>query len=136
MKIRYWICEDVYAWNPSIGLGGCDKDFKIDEWLKNCNCIKSLVDDLVVTCDEVVDTPKSTPISPSDGINYCLIHVVLLSIVGFLLFLAIVVKYYMKHGLIISRLLSYSLEISRLREINIKKLYVLLFRRYNQYRKS
>ena len=31
IPIRYWICEDVYAWNPSIGLGGCDKNFKIDE---------------------------------------------------------------------------------------------------------
>ena len=32
--------------------------------------MKSLADDLVVTCDEVADTPESVPVNPSDGINY------------------------------------------------------------------
>ena len=54
--------------------------------------MKGIVDDLVGTCNEIVDTPES-PINPSDGINYQLIVVVLLSVVCLLLFVAIVVKF-------------------------------------------
>ena len=58
--------------------------------------MKSLADDVVVTYDEIVDTPKSAVINPSDGINYWLIAVILLAM-GCLLFLVfIVVKYYMR----------------------------------------
>ena len=37
----------------------CDKDYEIREYLKNCECVKSLADDLVVTYDETEDRPKS-----------------------------------------------------------------------------
>ena len=55
--------------------------------------MKSLVDDLVVTCDRIADTPKSAVINPSDGINYWLIAVVLLSVACLLLLVVIVVNY-------------------------------------------
>ena len=32
----------------------------ISEYLKDCTCMKSLVDDLVVTWDEIVDTPDTS----------------------------------------------------------------------------
>ena len=77
------------------------------EYLKDCEYITSLVDDLVVTCDEVENIPKSTSISPSNGINYWLIAAALLAIACLLLLLAITVKYHMKSGLTISCLLLY-----------------------------
>ena len=70
-------------------------------------CMKNLVDDLVVTCDEVVDTPEATSIDPNDKTNHCFIVVVLLAIVGLLLLVVIVVKYYMKRVLTISCLWPY-----------------------------
>ena len=39
---------------------------KIVRYLTDCESMKCLVDDLVVTCDDIVDTP----ISLTDGINY------------------------------------------------------------------
>ena len=63
--------------------------------------MKSLADDVVVTCDEIEDTPERASINLSDGINYWLISVVLLSITYLLLLMAIIVKYYMKLGLTI-----------------------------------
>ena len=55
--------------------------------------MKSLVDDLVVTCDRIADTPKSAVINPSDGINYWLIAVALSSVACLLLLVVIVVNY-------------------------------------------
>ena len=37
----------------------CDKDYEIREHLKNCECVKSLAGNLVVTYDETEDKPKS-----------------------------------------------------------------------------
>ena len=59
---------------------------------------KSCVDYVVVTCDEIEDTPESAVINPSNGINYCLITVVLLATACLLLLLVVIVKYYTKHG--------------------------------------
>ena len=42
--------------------------------------MKSLADNVLVIWDEVVDTTKSAVINPSDGINYCLIAVILLAL--------------------------------------------------------
>ena len=47
--------------------------------------MKSLVDDAVVTCGEIQDTPRSVIIIPSDEINYWLNAVFLLAIVCLLL---------------------------------------------------
>lgn len=68
--------------------------------------MKSIVGDLAVTHDEIADTPDSILINPSDRVTYQLIDLALLSIAGLLLFVTIVVKYYVKHGLTISYLLS------------------------------
>ena len=51
----------------------CDKDCEIGEYLKDCECMDSLVDDIVVTCDEIEVTPGSATINPSNGINYWLL---------------------------------------------------------------
>ena len=67
--IKHRACEEGYTWNPSICACECDKDCDIGEYLKYCECMKSLHDDLVVTCNEIEDTPKTTPINDSDEIN-------------------------------------------------------------------
>ena len=59
--------------NPSTFACDCDKDFKIGEYLKDG--LNSLADNLVVTCDEIADTPNSVVINPSNGINYWIIAV-------------------------------------------------------------
>ena len=51
----------------------------MDEHLKDCAYIKSLVDDLVVAYDKIEDNPESASINPSKGISYWLIAVVLLA---------------------------------------------------------
>ena len=68
-------------------------------------CVKSLVDDLVVTCDQFENIPESAVINPSNGINYWLLAVVLLAITCILLLVVKIVKYYMKPELTISYLL-------------------------------
>ena len=69
--------------------------------------MKSVIDDVAVTCDEVEYTLESAPINLSNRINYCLISLVLLAIPCLLLLGVIVVKYEMKCGLTIPCLLSY-----------------------------
>ena len=64
--------------------------------------MKSIADDLVVTCDEIVDTPESVPSNLSDGIGYWLIAVVLVSIACSLMFVATVVyKRWINNSIII-----------------------------------
>ena len=64
--------------------------------------MKNLVNDLVVTRNETIDTPEIGPINHSNGVNYWLIDVILLAIACLLLLMATVVKYYIKRGLTIS----------------------------------
>ena len=52
----------------------------MDEYQKDCECMRSLVVDLVVTCDEIEETWKSAVMNPGDGINHWFTAVVLLSI--------------------------------------------------------
>ena len=52
-------CECT-SWNPSTCACGCDKDCEIGKCLKDYKCMKSFVDDLVVKCDEIEDTPEPT----------------------------------------------------------------------------
>lgn len=65
--------------------------------------MKSLVDDLVVTCGEIVDMPETTSVNPTDKINYWFIGAALLVLACLLLLVVIFVKYYVK---IIVRLVS------------------------------
>ena len=60
---------------------------------------------VVATCHEAADTPESTPVNPSDGTNYWLIAVALLSIACLLLLVVIAFKYDTKCGLTILCLL-------------------------------
>ena len=57
-----------------------------------CECIKKFDDNVVVTCDGIVDIPENAPINLTDGINYRLFTVVLLSIICLLLFVAVFVN--------------------------------------------
>ena len=68
---------------------------------------KNLIDNLVVTCDEIEDTSKSVVINPSNGRHYWLIAVALLAITYLLLLVAIVVKFCMKCDVRIPRLFWY-----------------------------
>ena len=68
--------------------------------------MKILVGDLIVTCDEIKDTPESAPTNFRNRIIYWLIPAILLEIACLLLLVIIVVKYHRKHGLKIPRFLS------------------------------
>ena len=76
----------------------------------------SVVDDLVLTCAETVDTLKSTIINPSNGINYQLVAIILLAIACLLLLVVNFVQQYMKHGLTIPYLL-----LQQYKEVNKNK---------------
>ena len=76
----------------------CNKDCENGEYLKSCECMKSLVDDLVDKCDGIENTPNDALIDPSDRINYWLVPIVLLSIMCLVLVAVIVVKVCMKSG--------------------------------------
>ena len=67
--------KKVYAWNLTICACKSEKDCEIGEYLKDFTWMKNLVDDLVVTCDEIVDPPKTTLINSNDRTN-CFIAVV------------------------------------------------------------
>lgn len=56
--------------------------------------MKGIVDGLVVTGDEIVDTPESESINPSKRISCRFIVVVLLSIACLLMFVAAIIKCY------------------------------------------
>ena len=99
------VCEEDYAWNPSICACECDKDCEVGEYLKNCTSSKSLVDDLVVTWDMIADTPETSLMNPNDKTNYWFIIVVLTAIVCLLLLLVIAIGYYIKLGLTIPSML-------------------------------
>ena len=96
-----------YVRNPSKCACQCDKDYEIYQCLKVCVYIKSIDDDLVVTCEGIVDTQESAPVNPSGGTKHWPIAVVLSSIACLPLLVAIVVTYYKKSELMISCLLSY-----------------------------
>ena len=74
------VCQENYACNPSIWACECDKYCDICEYLEDCTSIKSLVNDLVVTFDEIADTPETTWFNRNDKTNFWLIAVVLLAI--------------------------------------------------------
>lgn len=68
--------------------------------------MKILVGDLIVTCDEIKDTPESAPTNFRNRIIYWLIPAILLEIACLLLLVIIVVKYHIKRGLKIPCFLS------------------------------
>ena len=48
--------QDKIGTYPSIWACKCDKDFEMSEYLKDCTCVKSLFDYIIVTCDKIGDT--------------------------------------------------------------------------------
>ena len=112
-----------------------EKGYEIGEYLKDCTRMKSLVDDLVVTFDEIVNMPKTTLIKPNRKTNYWFIAVVSLAIAFLLLLVVIVVKSYLKLGLKIWCLLSYYYKDEQNMRNRYQQWYALLFRRHNQYQK-
>lgn len=46
------------------------KGCEIGESLKDCTCMESLVDDVIVTRDEFVDAIETTSVNPDDKMNY------------------------------------------------------------------
>ena len=61
--IKHHVCKENYAWKPSTCACECDKHCEIDKYLKNCTCVKSIIDDLLVTCDKTEDTPETVSIN-------------------------------------------------------------------------
>ena len=55
----YHVCREEYVQNPSLRTCEGDKDCKIDEYLKNCTLIKSIVFDLVILCNEIVNVSET-----------------------------------------------------------------------------
>ena len=46
---------------PEQNMNQC-KDCEIDDYLKNSTCVKSVIDHSVITCDEIIYTPKTVSI--------------------------------------------------------------------------
>lgn len=67
--------------------------------LHNCTSMKMLADNIVVTCDEIVDNPEIISIKSANKTNYWFIRVILLAITCLLFLTAIVVQYFMKRRL-------------------------------------
>ena len=75
----------------------CNKDCEISGYLKDCTK-KSLVEKLVVICDEIIDTPEAASINSNDKnklLAYCYCSIAN-TIVFLLLLVVIVVKYCLK----------------------------------------
>ena len=54
--IKHQVCKKDYAWNV----------INISDYLKTCTCVKSIIRDLVITCDEIVDTPETMSINSNN----------------------------------------------------------------------
>ena len=67
--IKHRACDGDYAWNPGTCACRCNKDCDIAKYLKDYECMKSLVDDLVGKCDAIQDTAKNVVINPIDGLH-------------------------------------------------------------------
>ena len=59
------VCKD-YAWNLRTCPYDYDKHCDIDEYLKNYTEGKIITNDLVITCDEIVDVPKTVFTNSND----------------------------------------------------------------------
>ena len=64
--MKHCVSKEDYAWSPSTSASECDKHCDIDEYLRNCTFTKSITVDLVITCDEIVETPETVLINSHD----------------------------------------------------------------------
>ena len=51
---KHCACKKKYAWDCSICTLECDEDSDVTEQLKTYIWVKSLIDDLIITCDKIV----------------------------------------------------------------------------------
>lgn len=58
---KHNVRKEVYAQKPIICACQCNKNCKVDAFLNKCTWITSLVDNLLIMCDEIVDIPQSAP---------------------------------------------------------------------------
>lgn len=91
---RYCTCEEDFAWNPSICACECNKNCKIGKCFKDCVCRKSLVDDLVITCNQIVDTPETTPIESVNKNGYYHPFTIYLAIICLMLLIFTAIAFY------------------------------------------
>ena len=52
-----------YAWSLSKCACECSKKCDIDQYLKGCACVKSVIDSLVIPCDKILDTSETETIN-------------------------------------------------------------------------
>ena len=64
--MKHCVTKEDYAWSPSTSASEFDKHCDIDEYLRNCTFTKSITVDLVITCDEIVETPETVLINSHD----------------------------------------------------------------------
>ena len=79
--IKHRASEKDYDSNPTTCACECDKGCDIGVYCKGCESIKSCVDDIVATCDEVVDTPQTTSIKSINQKDYYLPYTFFLAII-------------------------------------------------------
>ena len=68
--ITHRACKKDCAWSPSKHTCERDKDCEMGEYQKKCTCMKCLVHDLAITCDEIEDIRESALVNPSNRIKY------------------------------------------------------------------
>ena len=79
------VCDKGYIWNPSNCVCECDKLCDIGQYLyyKNCVCRKSLVDELVEECINVIDGDtmyNETSATSSNGCSSYTTYITLFSV--------------------------------------------------------
>ena len=60
-SIKHLVCKNT--WNSSTCACVYDKHCDIDEYLKHYICVRSNIDDLVITCDKIMNTTETVSIS-------------------------------------------------------------------------
>ena len=55
-----------FVWIPSTCPCQCVKHCDINKYLKHWSCVKTIIDDLVITRDEIIDEPRTALINSHD----------------------------------------------------------------------
>ena len=53
--MKHCICDEDHSLNSCLCAFECDKNCHFGECQKDCTCNKNFIDNLVVTCNEVLD---------------------------------------------------------------------------------
>ena len=57
--MKHCICDEDHALNSCLCAFECDKYCHIGEGLKDCTCNKYFIDNLIVTCNEILDVSQT-----------------------------------------------------------------------------